>query len=427
VGVKARPQTLPGQEITVDEQRNFSVDGLLPSTVMRPNDADDAARDLHACDQVPAAVVVWGGGTQMRLGAPPRRYEVAFSTERMTRLLEYEPADLTCRVEAGMRLSDLQETLRAQGQRLPLDPPHPERATVGGMVAANTNGLTRGRYGTVRDWVIGIAVAYPSGKVARAGGKVVKNVAGYDLMKLHIGALGTLGVVAEVNFKVQARPEAEATLLAHFEAPGPALAVGLKLARQYLAPAAAVVVDRDSLSGFLPPSLTGEGRGEGPWTLALKLDGYAREVDAARDLAIRFIRESGGAVEEPEIPSAFWDAARDWSASADDGVVLRAIVPLTSSQRVIAAIPPDARLLAQPASGVVDIRVPAPSAVETLSRLRDAAGAEGQVVVAAAPVAVKQGIDIWGPPPPGFPIMRALKQALDPNGILNPGRFVGGI
>ncbi|HVS05476.1 MAG TPA: FAD-binding oxidoreductase [Candidatus Dormibacteraeota bacterium] len=420
---------MPGQEITVDEQRTFSVDGLLPSTVMRPNDAGEAARDLHACDEGPAAVVVWGGGTQMRLGAPPRRYEVAFSTERMTRLLEYEPADLTCRVEAGMRLSDLQAALRAQGQRLPLDPPHPEHATVGGMVAANTNGLTRGRYGTVRDWVIGIAVAYPSGKVARAGGKVVKNVAGYDLMKLHIGALGTLGVVAEVNFKVQARPEAEATLLAHFEAPGPALAVGLKLARQYLAPAAAIVLDGETFSEFLPPPHAGEGRGGGPaqWTLALKLEGYAREVDAAKDVAIGFIHESGGVVDEPGIPPSFWDAARDWSAPADEGVVLRAVVPLNSSQNLIAAVRADARVLAQPASGVVDVRVPATSAAGTLSRLRDAAGAEGQVVVAAAPVAVKQAVDVWGPPPPGFPIMRALKQALDPNGILNPGRFVGGI
>ena len=427
MGVKARPQALPGQEINVDEQRKLSVDGLLPSTVMRPRDANDAARDLHACDLAPAAVVVWGGGTQMRLGAPPRHYEVAFSTSRMTRLLEHQPADLTCRVEAGMRLRDLQATLRAQGQRLPLDPPRPERATVGGMVAANTNGLSRGRYGTVRDWVIGIAVAYPSGKVARAGGKVVKNVAGYDLMKLHIGALGTLGVVAEVNFKVQARPEAEATLLGQFEAPEPALEAGLKLARQYLAPAAAIVLDRDSLSGFLPPPLSGEGWGRGRWTLAVKLDGYAREVAAAKDLAIGFIREAGGAAEEPEIPPTFWDAARDWSAPEDDGVVLRAIVPLTSTRVVVAAVSPDARVLAQPASGVVDVRVPAASAVDTLSRLRVAAGVEGQVVVAAAPAALKPALDVWGPPPPGFPIMLALKQALDPNGILNPGRFVGGI
>ena len=411
MGVKARARALPGHEINVDEQRGLSVDGLLPSTVMRPEDAEDAARGLHLCDLAPAAVVVWGGGTQMRLGAPPRRYEVAFSTERMTRLLEYEPADLTCRVEAGIRLHDLQAALREQGQRLPLDPPHPERATVGGMVAANTNGLSRGRYGTVRDWVIGIAVAYPSGKVARAGGKVVKNVAGYDLMKLHIGALGTLGVVAEVNFKVQARPEMEATLLAQFEAPAPALGVGLKLAHQYLAPASAIVQDGDG----------------GRWQLALKLEGYAREVQAAKDQAIRFVREAGGIVQDAEIPSAFWDAARDWSTPADDEVMLRAIVPLAASPLLMAAVPPDARVLAQPASGVVDVRVQAPSAANTLSRLRTAAGAEGQVVVVAAPVALKQGLDVWGPPPPGFPIMRALKQALDPNGILNPGRFVGGI
>src|SRR2546426_4275751 len=411
MGVKARPLALSGEAITVDEQRRFSVDGLLPSTVIRPKDADEAAGELYSCDEVPAAVGVWGGGTQMQLGAPPRKYEVALSTERMTRLLEYEPADLTCRVEAGMRLSDLQAALHAQGQRLALDPPHPERATVGGMVAANTNGLTRGRYGTVRDWVIGIAVAYPSGKVARAGGKVVKNVAGYDLMKLHIGARGTLGVVAEVNFKVQARPEAGATLLAQFEEPAPAPQVGSQLAHQYLAPAIAIVQDGDG----------------GQWVLALKLEGYAREVQAAKDQAVRFVREAGGVIDESEILSAFWDAARDWSTPADGEVLLRAIVPITASPLVLAAAPADARVLAQPASGVVDVRVPAPGAAETLSRLRSAAGAEGQVVVLAAPVALKQGLDVWGPPPPGFPIMRALKQSLDPHGILNVGRFVGGI
>src|SRR3989441_6741114 len=289
MGVKARPLALPGEAITVDEQRRFSVDGVLPSTVIRPKDADEAARELYSCDEVPAAVGVWGGGTQMELGAPPRKYEVALSTERMTRLLEYEPADLTCRVEAGMRLSDLQAALHAQGQRLALDPPHPERATVGGMVAANTNGLTRGRYGTVRDWVIGIAVAYPSGKVARAGGKVVKNVAGYDLMKLHIGALGTLGVIAEVNFKVQTLPEASADMLAWFDTPAAALRCGHGLALGYLLPAAMAVLNREALGqcGVTAPW---------PWVLAARLEGDQAEVAAARDPVAAAAKEGGGQV-----------------------------------------------------------------------------------------------------------------------------------
>jgi len=420
VGVEARVTALPGHHISVEQQRQMGVDGLLPSTVMRPGDAEDAARGLRLCDRVPAAVIVWGGGTQMRLGSVPRRYDIAFSMGGMTRLLEYEPADLTCRVEAGMRLSDLQATLQAQGQRLPLDPPHPERATVGGMVAANANGLGRARYGTVRDWVIGIAVAYPSGKVARAGGKVVKNVAGYDLMKLHIGALGTLGVVAEVNFKVQARPEAEATVLGHFDAALPAIGAATRLARQYLAPSAAIVLDRHVLWAC---GLTADWR----WTLALKLEGYAREVDAARDLAVRFVRDAGGRVEGQDIPVAFWDAARDWSVPVDDVVLLRGITPVQNLPAVVAAIAADAHSLTQPASGIVDLRVPASTAATALKALRAATGDEGQAVVLSAPPSVKPALDVWGPPPPGFPIMRALKQALDPNGILNPGRFVGGI
>jgi glycolate oxidase FAD binding subunit len=420
VGVDARTQALPGQLIDVGQQRALAVDGRLPSRIMRPADAQDAAKGLRQCDLAPAAVVVWGGGTQMRLGAPPSRYEVAFSTESMSRLLEYEPADLTCRVEAGMRLSDLQGALATQGQRLPIDPPHPERSTVGGMVAANANGLRRARYGTVRDWVIGIAVAYPSGKLARAGGKVVKNVAGYDLMKLHVGALGTLGVVAEVNFKVQACPQTEATLLGHFEDPLPAVAAGTKLAHDYLAPAAAVVLDRDALWAC---GLSADWR----WTLALKLEGYGREVEAARDVAVRVLRDAGGRVEGQDTPTSFWDAARDWSAPDDDAVVLRATAPLAGISAMMGGLPVNASTIVQPGAGIVDVRLPATTAGGALPRLRAAAGPEGQVVVLAAPAPIKESLDVWGPPPPGHPIMRALKQALDPNHILNPGRFVGGI
>src|SRR5438105_5871043 len=296
----------------------------------------DAARGCRGCGSGPSPVRPRAGRRHRvgrrhadATGFGPTALRDRILDRGMTRMLEYQPADLTCRVEAGMRLTDLQATLAAQGQRLPLDPPRPERATVGGMVAANANGLGRARYGTVRDWVIGIAVAYPSGKVARAGGKVVKNVAGYDLMKLHIGALGTLGVVAEVNFKVQARPEAQATVLGHFDAALPAIGVATGLAHQYLAPSAAILLDRHVLWAC---GLTADWR----WTLALKLEGYAREVDAARELAVRSVREAGGRVEGQDIPAAFWNAARDWSAPAEEVVLLRAVTPVLRLPALVA-------------------------------------------------------------------------------------------
>ena len=419
MGVKAR-QAVPGHQITVDTQHRLEVDGLLPSKVMRPVDVDDAAAGLRVCDRIPASVIVWGGGTQMRLGSRPRRYDLAFSTEKMAQMLEYEPADLTCRVQAGMTLANLQQQLGAQGQRLPLEPPHPERATVGGMVAANTSGLSRARYGTVRDWVIGIAVAYPSGKVARAGGKVVKNVAGYDLMKLHIGALGTLGVVGEVNLKVQARPQSVTTVLGHFETASAAIQAGVGLAHQYLAPASSIVLDRQALWAC---GLTADWS----WTLALKLEGYAREVEAGRDLAARTIREAGGRVEAHDDPAGFWEAARDWSCPLDGEVVLRAAVPMAGLAGLAGSFPASGQVMVQPGAGIAEVKLAGGQAASALRALRAAAGEDGQVIVASAPQAVKAGVDVWGPPPPGFAIMRGLKEALDPNGILNPGRFVGGI
>jgi glycolate oxidase FAD binding subunit len=394
---------------------------MLPARIMRPADAEDAARQLFLCDRAGAGVLIWGGGTQIGVGSAPLRYDVAFSTQGMTRLLEYEPGDLICRVEAGLPLAVLQAALRARGQRLPLDPPHPERATVGGMVAANSNGLSRARYGTVRDWVIGIAVAYPSGKVARAGGKVVKNVAGYDLMKLHTGAHGTLGVIVEVNLKVQTLPEAEDTVLAHFEQQPGALRAGLELAHQYLAPAAMVLMDREALWQC---GLTADW----PWTLALKLEGYSREIEPARQAAAGIIRAAGGRLEGPAVPEAFWQEVRDWAApEREPEVVLYGVTSLSSLKAVVQLASESGSCMVQPAAGVFHARIPAESAAVVVERLRRSAGEEGHIVVLYAPGALKQKLDIWGPPPASLALMRSIKQALDPNATLNPGRYVGGI
>ena len=405
----------------VGQRQGLAVDGLVPSSTMSPASVAAAAADLGRCYEDGLAVIPQGGRTQIGLGAVPHRYDVAFSTTGLSRLLEHEPADLTCRVEAGMRLGALQAVLNKHGQRLPLDPPHPEEATVGGLLAANTNGLGRGRHGTVRDWVIGVTVLYPVGnpaRVARAGGKVVKNVAGYDLMKLHIGALGTLGVIAEVNFKVQTLPEASADLLAWFDTPAAALRCGHGLALGYLLPAAMAVLNREALGqcGVTAPW---------PWVLAARLEGYQAEVAAARDRVAAAAKEAGGHVEEPA--PMFWDAARGWPAAPPPAVVLRAATSLTGVPRLVDAIGTDASVMAQPGVGVVHVR-PLPGTAEpVVNRLREALGPGGSVVVERAPTAEKASLNVWGPPPAGFALMRGLKASLDPRGVLNPGRFVGEI
>ena len=171
----------------------FLVDGVRPRYVCTPASVDELSRAVRAASQTGATVIPWGGGTRMSIGFPPRAADLVVQTEKLREVVEYEPADLTVTVQAGMRLSDLQARLRAEGQMLALDPAAADRATIGGLIAANASGPLRLLYGTARDLVIGTRVVNADGVVSKAGGRVVKNVAGYDLNKLYVGSLGTVG------------------------------------------------------------------------------------------------------------------------------------------------------------------------------------------------------------------------------------------
>ncbi len=198
--------TLPADVLSSSPDDAYAVDGLSPALVAMPSTQQDVASVLAAADAAGAGVLPRGGGTQTGLGMPPRRYDLALDLRRLDRVVEYEPADLTMTVEAGLRLSELQRLLGEHGQWLPLDPPLPDEATIGGVLATNASGPSRLRYGSPRDLVIGMTVALASGELVKSGGRVVKNVAGYDLSKLHIGALGTLGVIVQAAFKTAPLP-----------------------------------------------------------------------------------------------------------------------------------------------------------------------------------------------------------------------------
>src|SRR5712692_2625439 len=190
-----------------------AIDGIASTPRVTPASREEMAEALRLADSRGQAVAPVGGGTQLDLGMPPARLDLVIETTRLNTVVEYEPADLTVTVEAGLRFDELQKRLGEQGQFLALDPPAAPGATLGGLMATNASGPLRYAYGTARDVVIGTRVANPDGTITHAGGRVVKNVAGYDLNKLYIGSLGTLGVIVELSFKLAPIPPTTNTIV----------------------------------------------------------------------------------------------------------------------------------------------------------------------------------------------------------------------
>jgi len=191
----------------------FAVDEHTPPYVALPTTIDELARCVAAAHAADLAVIPAGNGSQLHVGRAPTRYDLALSTQKLTRVLAHEAADMTVTVEAGITLAQLNALLASAGQRLPLDPPHPELTTIGGLIATDACGPLRLAHGKVRDLLIGVTVVLADGTPTHGGGRVVKNVAGYDLMKLFTGSFGTLGIVVEATFKLRPLPEHEAVFV----------------------------------------------------------------------------------------------------------------------------------------------------------------------------------------------------------------------
>src|SRR3990170_7695424 len=198
--VVSQLESIVGREGVLGATATFAVDGLTPQAAVAPASYEQVAAVMRYSYAEGLAVIPWGGGTYIHAGNIPARYDIALGLSRLNAVVEHEPADLTATVQAGMTLSELQRHLGGAGQLLPLDPPGGERATIGGILAANASGPWRHAFGSARDMTIGLRVITAEGRITRAGGRVVKNVAGYDLCKLYIGSLGTLGVIVEATF-----------------------------------------------------------------------------------------------------------------------------------------------------------------------------------------------------------------------------------
>jgi glycolate oxidase FAD binding subunit len=397
----------------------FEIDGVPARLVATPGSVEEASQVLRAAAEDGLAVAVVGGGSKLGLGNPPDRVDLLVSTAGLDRVLEHAAGDLVVRVQAGARLADLQTVLAPAGQWLALDPPEP-RATVGGVVAANASGPRRLRYGTVRDLIIGITVVLADGTVARAGGKVVKNVAGYDLAKLFCGSLGTLGMIAEATFRLHPRPAAAAAVTLQAERLdqlGPAVG---SLLRSTLEPSA---IELAWPGGNLPGRLT------------VLFEGIQPGVDAQAATAADLLGRVG-------------DAAVLGPGGTDAALSQLGVLPFEKADVAVKVACPPAELpaamaeLAGPRGGGGPISAHAgtgvlwaaigggevPRLVTAITRAREWLAARGgTLVVVKAPVELKRAVDVWGPPGDALGLMRRVKERFDPGRRMNPGRFVGGI
>lgn len=402
------------REATADD----AVDGVEPAFVVEPGTVEEASAVMKLASEQGLAVIPRGGGTKMGVGNPPRELDLIVSTARMNQILEYVPQDQVVRVQAGIKLEDLQKKLSESNQMVALDPPE-AGATVGGVVAANASGPRRYARGTVRDLIIGIRVVLPDGTVAKAGGKVVKNVAGYDLAKLFTGSLGTLGLIVEANFRLHPLPEVARAVAVEVESPQAAFEAVQAVKKSQVEPTAVelryaedrklVVVLVESIPGGIDAK-------EETVTFLLKSSGQVRTLsaeEAERERSPLARAGEGDTVVKVAAPPAELAGVMEsvLGAAGRRGLGHPEITGHAATGVTCATLDGETEALAE--------------FVEEIREIWVRRG--GNVVLQRAPVELKRRVGVWGPPSDSIGLTRRVKEKFDSRGVLSPGRFLGGI
>lgn len=445
----------------------YAVDGKVPKAVVFPGSVEEVSAIMVFASAENLTVIPWGSGTKRALGNTPERVDLVLALPRLNRMVDYEPKDLTATFQAGISLKEAQVVLSRNGQFIALDPPFPDLATIGGILATNASGPRRLRYGTPRDLVLALRFVHADGLVTKAGAKVVKNVAGYDMNKLYIGSLGTLGIIVEATFKLYPVPAVEKTYLASFPSIDLAQAVVARILDAPLVPSAVELLNPEAFRRIAEQ--VGLPCPKGGYGLATAFGSVRREaVEAQLGMVRHLCRKfemSTGHVLDGQVHETFWQAVRNFTL-ADFGirispipneVVLKASVLLTKVAEAVrlgeeVAVEQGLRLgvVSEAGSGIIRYYLAGDTAsperfqegvAKAVSQLRAfTQEAQGSLVVLEAPPEVKSRVDVWGPAlsgstalttgsveGPAYSLMQGLKRAFDPQRILNPGRFVGGI
>ncbi len=409
------------KNLTANQQKPIlqATASATPDCVVYPQTTEQLAEAIAECYRNKWHVLPCGNGSKLSWGGLVQKVDVVISTERLNKLIDHAVGDLTITVEAGMKFSDIQAILAKANQFLALDPVAPESATMGGIVATADTGSLRQRYGSVRDQLLGITFVRADGQIAKAGGRVVKNVAGYDLMKLFTGSYGTLGVISQVTFRVYPLPEISGTVVLTGKGESVSEAAAI-LRNSALTPTQADLLSTQMVSGL------GLGEGLG---LIVRFQSIVESVKEQSDRLLQVGQQLGlqGAVYSAVDEADLWQGLREsmhigsaeWGITCKIGVLPTvAVEVLTEAQRGLIHI----------GSGLGVLRFEGEVGVERVLQVRSLCEKnKGFLSVLEGPVEVKEKLDVWGYTGNALEVMRRIKAQFDERNILSPGRFVGGV
>ena len=466
-----------GEENVKTEKKvtaQYAVDDVAPKGVVFPKNTDQVAEVVKFANQENLAIVARGSGTKMAMGNPPQKLDLVVCTSRMNHMLDVDTSNLTMTVEAGVKFRDIQarlatqedrcylplEDLEAEGDEIicsdrshsgcfiPIDPPYADKATIGGIIATNSTGPRRLLYNLPRDCIIGIRVVAPNGDILGSGGKTVKNVSGYDVSKLMVGSMGTLGILCEMTIRMLPLPEKMETLLCSFTNFSDASAFAEGIFETRLLPAAVEIMNAEAY-GHLSlddiPDFGSEG-----YVAAIALEAFEPAVGRMRTEILEMAKEGGAGADamlEEQDHRSFWLAMSNLSATLDkkfSGLIKAKLnYPLSLGKNIIEtgeSIFAQANLdyIVQTHAGngicftglLIDHKDTAATdkAVEAMGQLLGRCRKiDGNLVIQSAPAEVKGKLKMWGETGSDFVVMKRLKDRLDPTGIMSPGRFVEGL
>lgn len=419
---------------------SHSIDGLTPSSVETPTTLDELSTTLGSVSSAGQKAIPWGGGTRIEVGNIPLGYDVAIDLSGFTGEIEHVAGDMTVVANAGVSIGTLNALLEKEGQRLPFEVRNAAQATVGGSVASNAPGRRQSSTGGIRDWVIGMQIVLADGTITKTGGRVVKNVQGFDLHRLQTGAFGTLGVVSQAAFKLLPLPPEKKTIIAWFDDLQSARDIGMGFVNGLFAPELISL-----LSGPLAASTVRSAGESAPdsefWALIVRLGGGVRSIERQVNDVVGSVGAGGAvgyAVLTDIAANAAWAVLDETESNAEVVVRIngRTSETLNASHDIRSGGPgldssEDVSTICDLGFGALTVLANPNSEPEALSFVKDVSGVATKhhcsYVIEKCPLVVKQNMDVFGDVGSAIAVMRRIKNQYDPTNTLNPGRFAGKI